>query len=176
MVEEKEVEKKEEEVKEDKPKVELKDELLDELKEKFPGAIIETRVQRKRRLVAVVDKESLVEVCEYLRDSLDFDHLSSVSGVDYEDRYEVVYHLWSYSKKKLITLRVKLSKRAPSLQSVTSIWKSADWHEREAYDLFGIRFKGHPNLTRILLDDDFKGHPFRKDYPLVETPLFNEEK
>lgn len=171
MEEEKEVEKKgEKKGREDKPEIELKDEALEELKERFPGVITDDRLQRERRLVATVDKESLVEVCKYLRDSLDFDHLSSISGVDYEGGYEVVYHLWSYSRKKLIALRVKLSKRAPSLRSVTSIWRSANWHERETYDLFGIKFKGHPNLTRILLDKDFEGHPFRKNYKLVEHP------
>ncbi|MDI6655216.1 MAG: NADH-quinone oxidoreductase subunit C, partial [Candidatus Hydrothermarchaeota archaeon] len=125
------------------------------------------------RLWAAVKKEALLEVCRYLKENQGFEHLSSVSGVDYADRFEVVYHLWSYSKKKLLSLKVPLPKHDPTLGSITSIWKAANWHERETYDMFGIIFKGHPNLTRILLPEDFEGYPFRKDYELKENPWFS---
>ncbi|MFH1773952.1 MAG: NADH-quinone oxidoreductase subunit C [Methanobacteriota archaeon] len=146
---------------------------LEELIEKFPDAVIDVKIQRERRLCAAVKREALLEVCRYLREHRGFDHLSSVSGVDYANRFEVVYHLWSYSKKKLLSLKVSLPKDDPTVDSVTSIWKAADWHERETYDMFGIIFEGHPNLTRILLAEDFEGHPFRKDYKLKENPWFS---
>lgn len=144
---------------------------LEELKNKFPDAVIEVKLQRGRRLWAAVKRDRLLEICKYLKQ--DFDHLSCISGVDYADRFEVVYHLWSYSKKKLLSLKVPIPKDDPAIDSVTAIWKAADWHERETYDMFGIIFKGHPNLTRILLPEDFEGHPFRKDYELKENPWFS---
>lgn len=146
--------------------------MLEELKEKFPDAVIDVKIQRERRLWATVKRNALIEVCRYLREH-EFEHLSSVSGVDYADRFEVIYYLWSYSKKKLLSLKVPLPKEDPKVDSVTSIWKAANWHERETYDMFGIIFEGHPNLTRILLDEDFEGHPFRKDYKLKESPWFS---
>ncbi|MFQ6105623.1 MAG: NADH-quinone oxidoreductase subunit C [Candidatus Hydrothermarchaeaceae archaeon] len=145
---------------------------LEELKNRFPDAVVEIKTQRERRLWATVKREALLEVCRYLKEQ-GFDHISSVSGVDYAERFEAVFHLWSYSKKKLLSLKVPLPKDDPTIDSVTSIWRGADWHEREAYDMFGIIFKGHPNLTRILLPEDFEGHPFRKDYKLKESPWFS---
>lgn len=147
---------------------------LEELKNKFP-TVIETKIQRERRIWITLKREALLEVCRYLKER-EFDHLSSISGVDYKDRFEVVYHLWSYSKKMLFSLKVPLPKEDPTVDSLTSIWSGANWHERETYDMFGIVFKGHPNLTRILLPEDFQGYPFRKDYKLAENPWFKEER
>lgn len=147
---------------------------LEELKNKFPEAVIEIKIQMERRLWATIRRDNFLEICKYLKKQ-EFDHLSCISGVDYADRFEVVYHLWSYSKKKLFSLKVPLPKEDPTVDSVTAVWKAANWHEREAYDMFGIIFRGHPNLTRILLDEDFEGHPFRKDYKLKENPWFSEK-
>lgn len=152
----------------------LEESILDFLKKNFSDAIIEAKIQKERRIIVTIKKEYLLDLCKYLKENLDFDHLSSISGVDYPERFEVVYHLWSYSKQCLLTLKTSLSKDSPNIQSVTSIWRGANWHEREAYDLFGIIFENHPNLTRILLPEDWAGHPLRKDFKLKESPWLKE--
>ncbi|MGE3315841.1 MAG: NADH-quinone oxidoreductase subunit C [Planctomycetaceae bacterium] len=133
---------------------------------------------------------AILEVCRFLRDDsrMKFEHLNDLCGVDYcepdpkkaakfghEPHVEVVYHLSSYELRHKITVKVKLPRwkneadaTIPEVDSVASIWGIADWHEREAYDLVGIRFLGHPNLRRILCPEDWVGHPLRKDY---EFPL-----
>jgi NADH-quinone oxidoreductase subunit C len=84
-----------------------------------------------------------------------------------DPRFEVNYHLLSLDRKERLRLRVNVSGQDPVLPSVTAVWPTANWHERENYDLFGIRFEGHPHLTRILLPDEWEGHPLRKDYPVT---------
>jgi NADH-quinone oxidoreductase subunit C len=163
-----------EEVEKEEKKPELKSEILDAIKKRFSNIILDAEIKKERRLVVIIDREHLLEVCKYLYD-LGFDHLSNISGVEYEDRFESVYHLWSYSNYNLLALKAIIPKDSPKIASVTSIWKSADWHERESYDLMGIVYEGHPNLTRILNSDDFKGHPLRKDFKLVENPWFEEK-
>jgi NADH-quinone oxidoreductase subunit C len=156
-------------------KLELKSEVLDSIKDKLSKFILDSKVQRERRLLMSIKGGDLIPVCETLYD-MGFDHLSSISGVEYEDRFEVVYHLWSYSNNNLLTLKAELPKDSPRIASLTSIWRSANWHERETYDLMGIVFEGHPDLRRILNVDDFEGHPLRKDFELVESPWYEEEK
>jgi NADH-quinone oxidoreductase subunit C len=138
----------------------------------------------------VVEPADLVEVCRFLRDDprLAFDILNCISGVDYlepdpkkapkagfEPHLEVVYHLSSFRHRHRFVLKVSLPRwkdnkpgSLPEVPSVTSLWRTADWHEREVYDLSGVLFTGHPNLTRMLLAEDWQGHPLRKDY---EFPL-----
>ncbi len=115
----------------------------------------------------------LVRVCRWLRDSPDyhFDFLSNIAAVDYypEQRFAVVYHLSSIPFQYQLTLRVELSNdrsldSLPEVPSVSSVWRTADWHEREAFDLMGIFFTGHPDLRKILMPDDWEGFPLRKDY------------
>src|SRR5258708_26753961 len=109
-----------------------------------------------------VEQVHLLSVCRFLRDQLDFSLLSSISGVDMLDHLETIYHVYAPSRKSLLQFRVRISTREPELDSVTSVWPGANWLEREVYDLFGIRFRGHPYLRRILLDDDFDGYPLLK--------------
>lgn len=132
-------------------------------------------------LTVELDRRELVESCTLLKDDANtkFEQLIDLCGVDYSaygkeeiarswkgERYAVVYHLLSVSLNQRIRLRVQLDDSAPVVQSVTSVWPCADWFEREAFDLFGIIFDGHPDLRRILTDYGFIGHPFRKDFPL----------
>lgn len=166
-VKEQPAEKKEEEPKKEKPV--LKSEVLDEIKKALGDKVMKAWVQRERRLYIAVKGENILEVAKAVKE-MGFDHLSSISGVEYEDRMECVYHIWSYSKGKLLTVRTLVPKDNPKIDSLTSIWKSADWHERETYDLMGMVFEGHPDLRRILTSDDFKGHPLRKDFELTEKP------
>ncbi len=95
---------------------------------------------------------------------LAFDYMSELHATDFMTHMEVYVHLFSYGKKQSVAVKVKLDREAPQVESVTALWKGADWPEREAYDLLGIVFKGHPNLSRILMPDNWVGHPLRKDY------------
>ena len=112
--------------------------------------------------------ENLLELCKFLKDSkeLDFSYMRCLLGQDLRDCLEVIYLLYSISKGLKITLRTKLKRDNPRVPSVYSVWKSADWHEREAAEMLGIIFEGHPNPKTLLLKEDFQGHPLRKDFEL----------
>ncbi len=119
----------------------------------------------------VVQKEILLELLQFAKENenLKFDLLMDICGVDYLEqspRFEVVYHLYSVSKKHRIRIKTKVSAEDCKVPSCVSLWKAADWFEREAYDMMGIHFEGHPNLKRVLLFEGFEGHPLRKDYPI----------
>jgi NADH-quinone oxidoreductase subunit C len=119
---------------------------------------------------AVVREFYLREVMRFLRDdpALRFEMLSDVCAVDYlprVPRFEVVYHLYSLAKNHRLRVKVLVDGKSPSVPSMTALWPSADWMEREVFDLYGIRFEGHSDLRRILLYDEFEGYPLRKDYP-----------
>lgn len=111
-----------------------------------------------------VDRTRLVAVCRFLRDQLGFDLLSCISGVDMLDHLESVYHVRSLTRGQLLQVKVRLDVEKPEVDSVVSVWPTANWLERETYDMFGIRYIGHPDLRRMLLDDDFEGHPLRKSF------------
>ncbi|HLZ64554.1 MAG TPA: NADH-quinone oxidoreductase subunit C [Ktedonosporobacter sp.] len=120
-----------------------------------------------------VDGEHLVAVCRFLRDQLGFDLLSCISGVDMLDHLETVYHLRSITRGQLLQLKVRIDHEKPEVDSVVSVWPTANWLERETYDMYGIRFAGHPDLRRMLLDDDFEGYPLLKSFhqvPLTVKP------
>jgi NADH-quinone oxidoreductase subunit C len=128
--------------------------------EKFRG---ETKVQ--------VNSDLIVRVCEFLRDTpdLSFDFLITLTAVDYwpeEPRFVVVYQLYSQENHAIIELRVPITDDHPQVSTVESIYPNANWHEREVYDMFGIKFEGHSDFRRILMPHDWEGHPLRKDYPL----------
>lgn len=138
-----------------------------------PGAVLATHAELGD-VTAVVDAPRLLEVMRLLRDdpATRFDMLMDLSGVDYlgypgrsGPRFEVAYHLYSLERNHRLRVRVGAGAEAPEVDSVTPLWPAADWMEREAFDLYGIRFRGHPDLRRILLYDEFEGHPLRKDYP-----------
>jgi len=120
-----------------------------------------------------IDRTNLVAVCRFLRDQLGFDMLSSVSGVDMLDHLETVYHMRSTTRNALIQIKVRLDHEKPEVDSLVSVWPAANWLERETYDLFGIRFTGHPDLRRILLDDDFEGYPLLKGFHQVPFTVKN---
>ncbi|MEU2615817.1 NADH-quinone oxidoreductase subunit C [Micromonospora sp. NPDC007271] len=155
------------------------DEVRDALEEAYPGFgdAIEKVVVDRGELTLHVRPERIAEVCQVMRDdlALRFELCSSVSGVDYlgaeERRLHVVYQLTSMTFRRRVRLEAAVSAEDPHLPSVTSVYPTADWQERETYDMFGIVFDGHPNLTRILMPDDWEGHPQRKDYPLGGVPV-----
>jgi NADH-quinone oxidoreductase subunit C len=162
---------------------------LDRLKAKFPNAITGSNLAAIDPWIEVAP-EGLVDVCLFLRDEPDlrFNFLNCVSGVDYleidpkkaakadfKPHTEVVYHLWSIPHKTSLVLKVMLPRwqddspgELPEVPTVSGVWSTANWHEREVYDLSGVMFTGHPDLRRILCPEDWEGHPLRKDY---EMPL-----
>ena len=143
---------------------------LDKLSRQFPRSVIETHTYRGDA-TAIVRKEEILAICKFLRDDpeLAYNFMMDLTAVDYmgkEPRFEVVYHLYSLSKNQRIRIKAQVSEADCTIDSIVSIWVAADWFEREAFDLYGIVFKGHPNLKRILLYEGFEGHPLRKDYPV----------
>jgi len=131
----------------------------------------ESRIYHHHGPTFQVAREDLLDVCRWLRDNPEFDmsFLEFVSAIDWPDRFEVVYELTSVARRHSVTLKVPIPKGDARVPSVMGLWRGADWHEREAYDLFGIEFEGHPNLRRIMMSADWKGHPLRKDY-VYEDP------
>jgi NADH-quinone oxidoreductase subunit C len=121
-------------------------------------------------ITAMVPREHIADVCEVLKIKYGFDMLADLCGADLgpeeDPRFEVNYHLFSTVHFGRLRLKVLLSEDAPNVQTVTTVWRTADWHERETYDMFGVIFDNHPDLRRILLPSDFDGHALRKDFPL----------
>lgn len=143
---------------------------IQRLREREPQTIAEV-IESRGETTIVLARRDLTRVCEFLArdESLGFTFLSDISVVDrfpMEPRFEVNYHLLSMQRKDRVRVKVRLAGSDALLPSVTGIWPTANWHERENFDLFGIRFEGHPDLTRILMPDDWEGHPMRKDYPV----------
>jgi NADH-quinone oxidoreductase subunit C len=135
-----------------------------------PASIEDAKFDRDEMTICVV-RSSIREACVLLRDNADcpFNFLADVTCVDWfpqEPRFHVVYHLLSIPKRERIRLKVRLESTSPVLDSVTSVWPAADYFEREVYDLFGVRFTGHPYLRRLLMPEDWEGQPLRKDYPV----------
>jgi NADH-quinone oxidoreductase subunit C len=144
--------------------------VVQKLKEWNSGAVAGV-VEFRGELTIVVPRQSLRAAAEFLASekSLRFTYLSDITAVDrfpLEPRFEVNYHLLSLDRRERLRLQVLLAGTDPSVPSVSDVWPTANWHERENFDLFGVRFEGHPNLTRILLPDDWEGYPLRKDYPV----------
>ncbi len=142
------------------------------LRERFPDVAFHRQTgEAVREFTLVLPPAHLVEVCTFLRDDpeLDFGMLSWISGIDWlprEPRFEVAYGLLSLSRAFRVVLKVQVQEDNPRVPSVTGVWPTADWHERETYDFYGIEFAGHPDLRRILLPEDWVGWPLRKDSPL----------
>ncbi|MCW2566754.1 MAG: NADH-quinone oxidoreductase subunit [Mycobacterium sp.] len=157
------------------------DEVVDALTDALGGteaydAAVRGAVVDRGELTLHLERDRVAEICEVLRDdpALRFELLSSVSGVDYPDQAErlhVAYHVTSMTYRRRIRLEVSVTAEDPHVPSVTATYPTADWQERETWDMFGVVFDGHPGLTRILMPDDWDGHPQRKDYPLGGVPV-----
>jgi NADH-quinone oxidoreductase subunit C len=143
---------------------------VQKLREREPQTIAEV-IESRGETTVVLARRDLIRICEFLAQdqSLTFTFLSDISSTDrfpLEPRFEVNYHLLSMQRRERVRIKVRVAGSDAVLPSVTGIWPTANWHEREIFDLFGIRFEGHPDLTRILMPDDWEGHPMRKDYPV----------
>ncbi|MCB9771570.1 MAG: NADH-quinone oxidoreductase subunit C [Candidatus Omnitrophica bacterium] len=149
---------------------------LEKVQEKFTQDIVETHVFRGDETV-VVRPSALRAVAQFLRETpeLDFNFLMDLTAVDYlffaggriqkEFRFEVVYHFFSLKNNIRLRIKVPVDEKDPEVETLSDLWASANWYEREVWDMYGIRFKNHPNLKRILMYEEFKGHALRKDYP-----------
>lgn len=139
------------------------------LKEKFAASIIDV-VEFRGEVTVTVKKDDIIAILSFLKQSLQFNLLTDVTAVDYlgkrEDRFMMVYQLYSIPQKDRLRIKAPVAEADCRIQSATQVWKTANWLEREAYDLFGITFDNHPDLRRILMTPDWEGHPLRKDYPL----------
>ncbi len=148
-------------------------------KEHFGDDVIIGVEEFRGEQTLVVAADKIVEVAEFVRSTpgLEYNYLSDISGIDYypeEPRIGVCYHLLSLTSTRRLRLKVRWTDGDPAVPSVTGIWESANWEEREAYDMFGVEFAKHPDLRRILMPDDWDGHPQRRDYPLgYETVQFS---
>jgi NADH-quinone oxidoreductase subunit C len=145
---------------------------LRKLREKFADSVLEVHSFRGDD-TAVIQPAAIVPVAAFLKNDpeLDYNYLMDLTAVDClrlgtERRFEVVYHFFSLAKKLRIRIKVPLDATNPELDSITSLWAGADWYEREVWDMFGVKFRGHPHLKRILMYEEFQGHPLRKDYPI----------
>ena len=143
--------------------------ILKRLVDGFGDKVISTH-EFRGDATAIVDRGALVDACKLLRDDpeLSFDFLMDLTAVDYigrKPRFEIVYHLYSLAKNHRVRIKVPLEEGDPKLPSVVALWSGANWLERECWDMYGIRFDGHPELKRIYLYEEFEGHPLRKDYP-----------
>ena len=143
--------------------------ILARLEEKLPGAVQETH-QRLGDATAIIDPARVGDVMRCLRDEagLDFEMLTDLTGVDYPERtprFEVVYHLYSVKHNHRVRIRAGVAEEPCEIDTCCDVWPAANWLEREVWDLYGIHFRGHPDLRRLLLYEEFEGHPLRKDYP-----------
>ena len=138
--------------------------------EKFDGDAVVTGKLERDELTLEIAPAKIASVCGFLKYDQQFIRLSSVTAVDRypaAPRFEVVYHLHSIERNERLRLKCRLEGDEPEIESVTSVWRSANWYEREVFDLFGIRFRNHPDLRRIMMPDGWEGHPLRKDYPVT---------
>ena len=146
--------------------------LHEKLKKRFPNAVIETHAHQGDE-TAVVKRESLLEIARFIQSDSEFQMNVLMDetavdglGMDWKPRFEVIYHFYSLIKNHRLRLKVRVEEIDAVVPSINDLWPAANWFEREIWDMFGIRFEGHPNLKRILMYEEFVGHPLRKDYPI----------
>src|SRR5438477_2888499 len=144
--------------------------LLEQLRAAFPG--VELSIVDPGVPAILVPAEQLIAICHYLKSApgLTFDYLASLTAIDYLDRIDLIYQLRALADHRDATIRIEIDRDESVAPSVTEVWRGADFQEREIFDLMGVSFTGHPNLKRILLYDEFDGHPLRKDWRLPAEP------
>src|SRR5438552_634781 len=147
-----------------RPVPSVEKEVLGGLKAAFGAKLLDGKVLRPGHLAVTIDRDDLIPVCTYLQKTIGFEHLSCITAVDWKDRFDCTYHIENYYNGCMVQVTAHIPYDDPKIKSLTGLWNAANYHEREAWDLMGIEFEGHPNLERILLPQDFKFHPLRKDF------------
>jgi NADH-quinone oxidoreductase subunit C len=145
-------------------------ELANQIKTKFGDLISEPVEFRDEITIRLADAERIAEVCAFAKKELQFDYLVDITSIDNygeDPRFTIVYHLYGYGHRCHLRLKTDVSEEKSELPTITSVWRTADWHEREIYDMMGIRFRGHPDLRRILMWEGYPYFPLRKDFPLA---------
>jgi len=138
--------------------------VVGQLKEAFGSKLKTAMVVRPRVVEVAIDRKDLIPVCTYLKNTLGFEHLSCITAVDWKDHFESIYHIENYANGCMVQVNAQIPYDDPKIATLTVLWNAANYHEREAWDLMGIEYQGHPNLDRILLPEDFQFHPLRKDF------------
>jgi len=144
-----------------------------QLQAKFGDLLSEPVEFRGELSIKVADAEKIVEVCSFAMKDLGFDYLADITSIDNygeDPRWTIVYHLYGIGINEYIRLSVNVTEEKSELPTVSNVWRTADWHEREIYDLMGIRFRGHPDLRRIIMWEGYPYHPLRKDFPVTGKP------
>ena len=147
--------------------------LVKKIQRQFKSIISDATEFRGEFTIEVLDANQILEVCRYVKEQLDFDYLVDLCSIDNDDeapRWTVVYHIYSYKDFQHLRLKVNVGEEESKLPSVASIWRTANWHEREVFDMMGIDFIGHPDMRRILMWEGYPYHPLRKDFPLAGKP------
>ncbi len=139
-------------------------EVLAGLKAAFTSKLKDAKAVRERLVEIVIDRADLIDVCTYLKNTLGFEHLSCITAVDWKDHFESIYHIENYYNGCMVQVNAQIPYDDPKIASLTGLWHAADFLEREMWDLMGVEYTGHPNLVRILLPEDFKFHPLRKEF------------
>jgi len=143
--------------------------IVEKLQAKFSSAVLDV-VEHRGETTVTIEKERIVEVCTFMRDECGYNFLCDLCGVDYlgtkEIRFMVVYNLYNITTKQRFRIKVPVTEDDATVDTVSTVWGTANWHERECWDLMGISFNGHPDQRRILMPADWEGHPLRKDYPV----------
>lgn len=148
-------------------------ELAQQLKARYPEVVSDPVEFRGELTVKISDPARLPELCEFARKELGFDYLVDITSIDnYGDdpRFTIVYHLYGYGHHRYLRLKIEVSEEQAEVPTVTTVWRTANWHEREIYDMMGIRFQGHPDLRRIIMWEGYPYHPLRKDFPVCGKP------
>ena len=147
-----------------RPVAGIEKEVLAQLKAAFGSKLTTAKVLRERLVEVAIDRKNLVLVCTYLKKTLGFEHLGCITAVDWKDHFESIYHIENYYNGCVVQVNAQIPYDDSKIASLTPLWHAANYHEREAWDLMGVEYEGHPNLERILLPEDFKFHPLRKEF------------
>ena len=146
--------------------------IADALRQRFGGVIGEVTLYAGETTV-YVSRDAIADACRALRDEMGFDYMTDMGTIDRfteDDRFEVFYNILNLSAKKRLRLKVRVDEEDPVVPSVVGVWSAANWHEREAWDMMGIKFEGHPDLRRMFMPEDFEYHPARKEFPTLGIP------
>ena len=154
--------------------MDLKEIIAHLLKENFPGVNVEL-IEYKNELTLRVEKQHIVKVCKFLKENADlqFTLCEDITAIDWakrKNRFTVVYHIFSLKSKNRLAIKADVDESDCAIDSVSSVWKTANWHERETYDMYGIKFSNHPDLRRMYMPEEFEYYPLRKDFPVMGIP------
>ena len=142
----------------------IETEVLAQLKAALGSKLQISKIVRERLVQVAIDRKDLIPVCTYLKNTLGFEQLACITAVDWKDHFESIYHVENYYNGCMVQVNARIPYDDPKIASLTGLWNAANYHEREAWDLMGLEYEGHPNLERILLPEDFKFHPLRKEF------------